>query len=136
MKPWDCREFVIIIYNTHFLLHNGCNLVQGMRTTPPWCLKQERPDGKWFYGFHGQRELPQWALFGHVFNNICQNAVCMVTCHQPISWTWVLKIFNMSWSSKYPCLKLLLFLSFISYITYITYISISNYLYFLVAQVK
>lgn len=111
MEPWDCWEFVTIIYSTHFLSCNGCNLVQRMRSKPPWCLKQKRPDRKWFYDFYCQEELPPWALLGHVFSNMCQHAVYMVTYHQHISWTWFLKILNLSWSSKYPCLKLLIFLS-------------------------
>lgn len=118
MKPWDCWEFVIIIYNTHFLLRNGCNLVQGMGAVPPRCLKQNRPDGKWFYGFYGQGELPQWALLGLVFSDMCQHDVCMVTCHQPISWMWVLKIFNLDhlsilvWNYFYFLVLFLILLNF------------------------
>lgn len=111
MQPCECGEFVRIIYNTHFLLHNGCILVQGMRAKSPWCLKQKRPDRKWFYDFYGQRELPWWALLWNV---------SVIGANTLSAWSYiisiyhghaVLKIFNLSWSSKYPCLKLLTFLS-------------------------
>lgn len=44
MDPWDYWEFATNIYNTNFLLCNGCNPVQGMRAKPPRCLQQKRPD--------------------------------------------------------------------------------------------